>query len=66
MYATEMRTLDDAALERHIADARQEMFNLRFRLATGRGGNSDRIRQLRKDIARAKTILHERREGRDR
>ena len=60
--ATEMRAMDDAALRQHVDDARQEMFNMRLQLATGRQVNTARIRQLRKEIARAKTLLRERQE----
>lgn len=63
MLASELRQEDDAALRRREADARQELFNLRFALATGRSVNTARVRQLRKDVARIRTILRERREG---
>ena len=63
MTAIEMRKLDEAALRQQMADARQELFNLRFQLATGKSVNTARIGQLRKDIARIETVLRERREG---
>lgn len=50
-------------MQRQIAEAKQEMFNLRFRLATGNTVNTARINQLRRDIARMQTILRERQEG---
>lgn len=55
--------MDDATLRQQVADAKQEMFNLRFQMATGKAVNTARIRKLRKDIARIQTVLHERREG---
>ncbi|MDP9351992.1 MAG: 50S ribosomal protein L29 [Chloroflexota bacterium] len=60
MQATEIRNADDATLQRQIADAKQEMFNLRFQLAIGNSVNTARIRQLRRDVARMQTILRER------
>ena len=41
-------------------DARQELFNLRFQLATGKSVSTARIKDLRRDIARMQTILRER------
>ena len=63
MTAIEMRKFDEAALRQQRTDARQELFNLRFQLATGKSVNTARIGQLRKDIARIETVLRERREG---
>ena len=53
--------MDDAALKQQLQDAKQELFNLRFQLATGKSVNTARIRLLKKDIARILTILRERR-----
>ncbi|MDP9379061.1 MAG: 50S ribosomal protein L29 [Chloroflexota bacterium] len=61
--ASELRNTDDATLERQIDESKQEMFNLRFRLATGNSVNTARIKQLRREIARMQTILRERQEG---
>ncbi len=61
--ASELRNTDDATLERQIDESKQEMFNLRFRLATGNTVNTARIKQLRREIARMQTILRERQEG---
>lgn len=60
MKASEIRELDDAELQRRLASLREELFNLRFQLATGQLENTGRVRQVRKDIARIMTILHER------
>ncbi|HHV53945.1 MAG TPA: 50S ribosomal protein L29 [Firmicutes bacterium] len=60
MKASEIRELDDAELQRRLGSLREELFNLRFQLATGQLENTSRVRQVRKDIARIMTILHER------
>jgi len=60
--AAELRTRDDATLRQEIQDAREEMFNLRFQLATGKSVNISRIKLLRRDIARRYTILTERKQ----
>lgn len=60
--AAEIRANDDATILRQIDEAKQEMFNLRFQLAIGNSVNTARIRDLRKDIARMKTVLRERQE----
>lgn len=59
MKAKEIRELDVAALEKKIQDLNQELFNLRFQLHTGHLENSSRLGQVKKDIARAKTVLQE-------
>jgi len=43
-----------------LGTLREELFNLRFQLATGQLENTSRVRQVRKDIARILTILRER------
>ncbi|MGE5558905.1 MAG: 50S ribosomal protein L29 [Bacillota bacterium] len=43
-----------------LNDFKEELFNLRFQLATGQLGNKLRVKEVRKNIARIKTILHER------
>jgi large subunit ribosomal protein L29 len=56
----EMRTLGDAELLERLGDARRELFNLRFQLATGQLDNSARLGEVRRDIARLSTFLRER------
>ena len=56
----EMRGLSDADLVGRLAEARRELFNLRFQLATGQLDNSARLGVVRKDIARLATFLRER------
>jgi large subunit ribosomal protein L29 len=59
MKANKIRDLSKQEIVRKVDDLKQELFNLRFQLATGQLDNPMRIRQVRKDIARAKTILRE-------
>lgn len=63
MKATELRELSSEELASRIEGLKDELFNLRFQLATGQLENPMRIRQVRKDIARAKTILRQRELG---
>jgi len=56
----ELRELDDTELVTRLAEARQELFNLRFQHVTGQLENSSRINRLRKDIARTNTVLRQR------
>ncbi len=60
MKAKELRELSNAELEKKVAEFKSELFNLRFQLATGQLENPMRIREVKKNIARAKTILRER------
>jgi large subunit ribosomal protein L29 len=59
--ASELRALSDADLQRRLGDARQELWDLRFQLATRKLENVQRIRETRKDIARMLLITSERR-----
>jgi large subunit ribosomal protein L29 len=59
MKAEEARGLSDKEREEKITDINQEIFNLRLQLATGKIENPSRIRFLRRDIARLKTIQKE-------
>ncbi len=63
MKANEFRNLTTAEIEQNITSLKEELFNLRFQLATGQLENTARISQVRKDIARAKTILRQRELG---
>lgn len=63
MKANEFRNLTTAELEQKVAGFKEELFNLRFQLATGQLDNPTRIRDVRKSIARAKTVLRERELG---
>ncbi|WJH37341.1 50S ribosomal protein L29 [Paenibacillus aurantius] len=63
MKGSEFRNLTTAEIEQKIAGFKEELFNLRFQLATGQLDNPTQIRTVRKEIARAKTILRERELG---
>ena len=54
--ASELRDLPATELEQRLADTKEELFNLRFQNATGQLDNYKRLDELRKDIARIKTI----------
>jgi large subunit ribosomal protein L29 len=58
--AAELRELADNDLETKLVEARRELFNLRFQLATGRLDNIARIPEVRREIARLLTLQGER------
>lgn len=60
MKPSELRDLTDEELAVKLNDARTELFNLRFRLATGQLNNPVGIREIRRRIARIHTIMRER------
>lgn len=59
----EIRQLSTEELTNKASELKNELFNLRFQLATGQLDNSASIRLVKKDIARVKTILRERELG---
>ena len=59
MKVNEIRNLSTAKLNEKIVSLREELFNLRFQLATGQLENPMRIREVRKTIARIKTVQRE-------
>ncbi len=63
MKANDFRNLTTAEIEQNVTSLKEELFNLRFQLATGQLENTSRIKVVRKDIARAKTILRQRELG---
>jgi large subunit ribosomal protein L29 len=60
MKAAELRDLSGEELRGKLRELQEELFNLRFQLATGQIENVGRIRTVRRDIARLKTIQHQR------
>ena len=60
MKVKEIRNLSDRDLDKQLFDLQNELFNLRFRLATGQLENPAAIGIVKKDIARVKTIQTER------
>lgn len=63
MRAEEFRNMTTAEVEQKINSLKEELFNLRFQLATGQLENTARIKDVRKEIAKAKTVLRERELG---
>jgi large subunit ribosomal protein L29 len=59
----ELRELHDDELETRLREAKEELFNLRFQMATGQLDNNRRLRTVKHDIARIYTILRERELG---
>ena len=59
MNASELRDKSADQLKDQLAELKKEAFNLRFQQATGAIENSSRIRTVRRDVARVKTILNE-------
>ncbi|MCL2491202.1 MAG: 50S ribosomal protein L29 [Coriobacteriia bacterium] len=57
MKAKEIHTLGDSDLEKELANAREELFNLRFRLATGQVDDTSKISQVKRTIARLLTEI---------
>lgn len=60
MYAKDIRKLSDEQILNAIEDAKEAMFNLRFQAASGQLEDVNALKRSRRDIARMKTILHER------
>jgi large subunit ribosomal protein L29 len=60
MKAKEIRELTTAEIEEKVKTLKEELFNLRFQLATGQLENTARIREVRKAIARMKTVVRQR------
>jgi len=59
MKATEYREMSSQDLTSELSSMVEQLFRLRFQKATGQLGDQGRLRQVRKDIARAKTVLRE-------
>jgi large subunit ribosomal protein L29 len=57
---SEIRDLDDNALRERLAETKEELFNLRFQNATGQLDNYKRVGDLRRDVARLRTVIRER------
>ena len=60
MKLDEIRALGDAGLDKKLEEAHQELFNLRFRLATRQQANHRELPKVRKRIARMNTVKQER------
>ncbi len=60
MKVSEIRSMTDDELRRRIGDAYQELMNLRFQFSAGQLKNTNRLKEVKKDIARMRTIWRER------
>ncbi|MEJ5375624.1 MAG: 50S ribosomal protein L29 [bacterium] len=63
MKPSELRGLSDQELRAKETETAQELFKLRFRHASGQLDNTARLRRLRRELARIKTLLRERELG---
>jgi large subunit ribosomal protein L29 len=61
--AADLRELSDEELVLRVREAKEELFNLRFQMATGQLDNNRRLRTVRRDIARIYTVMRERELG---
>jgi large subunit ribosomal protein L29 len=61
--AGELRELTDEELTDKLRESKEELFNLRFQMATGQLDNNRRLRTVRREIARIYTVLNERELG---
>ncbi len=63
MKSEEFRALTPDQLDEQVSRLKKEQFNLRFQRATGQLENTSRVRSVRRDIARIKTVQVQRRSG---
>ncbi|CAL9672812.1 50S ribosomal protein L29 [Saccharothrix sp. NPDC042600] len=61
--ASELRELTEEELVLRLREAKEELFNLRFQMATGQLDNNRRLRTVRHEIARIYTVMRERELG---
>ncbi len=59
MKASELRTKDNDALRKELHELLREQFNLRMQHATGQLGQNHLLKQVRRNIARVKTVMNE-------
>ena len=59
MKTLDLRQLSYRELEEKLTEAKEELFNLRFQLVTNQLDNTARITQVRRDVARIKTVMRE-------
>jgi large subunit ribosomal protein L29 len=59
MKTTELRDLSVEELQKKLLDFKDELFSLRFQMVTGQLGNPMRLKEIKRNIARVKTILRE-------
>ena len=61
MKVEDLRQNSEDQLKQQVLDLKKEAFNLRFQQASGQLENTARVREVRRDIARIKTVMNERR-----
>ena len=61
MKSEDVRAKSEDELKQQLLDLRKESFNLRFQKGSGQLENTARVREVRRDIGRIKTIINERR-----
>ena len=59
MKAQELKEMSEAELRQKEKEVTEELFNLKFQHATGQLENTERLPQVRKDLARVKTVLRQ-------
>ncbi|MCL2766187.1 MAG: 50S ribosomal protein L29 [Peptococcaceae bacterium] len=63
MKTKDIRELSDAELNKKLGDSKDELFKLRFQMATGQLDNPMKLQEVRRGIARVKTVIRERELG---
>lgn len=63
MKARKVRDMNNDELKKALGDSKDELFKLKFQLATGQLDNPMRLKEIRRDIARVQTIIRERELG---
>lgn len=63
MKVQEIKELGDKDLEKKLSDLKEELFNLRFQMTTGQLDNVMRLRDVKRSIARVKTVQRQRELG---
>ncbi len=63
MKAEELKSDDIATLKQKLLDLLKEQFNLRMQHATGQLGQNHQVKQIRRDIARVKTVINQKAKG---
>lgn len=65
MKAAQVRGMTQDQLSDELVRLKKEQFNLRFQRASGQLENTSRVREVRRDIARVKTVQSQKRNGQD-
>ncbi len=60
MKASDLRKMSEKELETKLADLKAELFNLRFQHAINQLDNPNKLVEVKRDIARVKTVIHAR------